>query len=295
MFEEEVVDEKISLLECHCNDCNSKFLTTDNNKFTNCIFCNSTNIEKIDTSVSNKIKLIPFKKEYKDVITDYNKKVRFNPLIPLVFKNKKNYSTLQKVYVPVFVTNISRTGEIEFIGGENGNIANDKVVETRKYSVLQKINLNYLDVLLNISSKIDDEVFNIINNYDFFNIVEIDNKFFDDSFYLYEDISLNDISNKGKIDVDKHSIKIIRNNVKHSMKKLKSDNTKILFENTRELLVPVYIMKVKYNNKEYSYMMNGESGKSYINMPISIKNIIVTGSVIFIIVFLLSYLLAYFL
>lgn len=294
MFEDEVVEEKISLLECYCKDCDTKFFISNKNKFNTCIFCNSNNIEKIDTSVNNKIKIIPFKKEYKDVIKDYNKKVRYNPLVPKIFKDKKNHSSLQKIFVPVFITNISRSGEVEFIGGEKGNIA-DKLSETKKYNIVQNIKLNYLDVLLKITSKVDDDVFNVVNNYDFFNMVDIDSSYFDDSFYLYEDISLNDISNKGRDDVDRHSIKIVKDNVMHSLKKLRRDNTKIVFENTRELLVPIFIMKIKYKDKEYSYMMNGESGKSYINLPISTIGIVVLSIVLFILVFLISYLVAYFL
>lgn len=143
MFEEEeIVEEKIPLIECHCRDCDTKFFTNENNKFNNCIICNSIDIEKSDTSVNKNIKIIPFKKTYRDAVNDYTKKVRFNPIVPLVFKNKKNYSTLQKVYVPVLITNISRVGDVEFIGGEEGTIADNKLLETRKYSILQRVKLN---------------------------------------------------------------------------------------------------------------------------------------------------------
>ena len=296
MFEEEeLVEEKISLIECHCRDCDTKFFTNENNKFNNCIICNSIDIEKINNSVNKNIKIIPFNKTYRDAVSDYTKKVRFNPIVPLVFKSKKNYSTLQKVYVPVLITNISRVGDVEFIGGEEGNIADNKLLETRKYSILQKVKLNYIDVLLKITSKIDDDVFNVINKYDYFNTRDIDINYFDDSFYLYEDISLKEISNKGRTDIDRHSMKLIKDNVKHSLKKVKNDNTIISFENSRELLVPVYIMKINYKDKDYSYMMNGVSGKSYINLPISPIAIGIFGTIIALFAFLISFLIAYFL
>lgn len=295
MFEEEVVEEKLSLIEYHCKECDAKFYTNDNNKFNKCVICNGIDIEKNDASINKNIKLIPFRKTYRDAVSDYTKKVRFNPIVPIVFKNKKNYSTLQKVYVPVLVTNISRVGDVEFIGGEEGKISDNKILETRRYSILQKVKFNYVDVLLKITSKIDDSVFNVINKYDFFSIVDIDSSYLDDSFYLYEDINLKEISTKARNDIDKHSMKIIKSNVKHSLKKVKNDNTIISFENTRELLVPVYIMRINYRDKEYSYMMNGESGKSYINLPISSISVGIFGTIIFLITFLISFLISYFL
>ena len=38
-----------------------------------------------------------------------------------------------------------------------------------KYDIVQKVNFKYNDVLLKISSKVDDDIFNIISNYDYFN------------------------------------------------------------------------------------------------------------------------------
>ena len=52
------------------------------------------------------------------------------------------------------------------------------------------------------------------------------------------------------------------------MKKLKSDKTSINFENTRKVLVPIYLLNVVYKGKDYTYIMNGQNGKSYINLPI---------------------------
>ena len=288
MFEEEKRENKISLMEYNCINCNSKFLTNSN--YDKCIFCNSTNIEKKDTFVNDKIKVIPFNKEYSDVVKDYNKRIKFNPIVPRSFRNKNIFSTLQKVYVPVLVTNVSRTGEVEFVGGEK-----NKSNETNKYTVIQSVRFNYNDVLFKMTSKIEDDTFNIINKYNLSNSIDINNNCFDDSFYLYEDISLNDISINGKEDIDKHSIKIMKNKVNHSLKKLIRDNTNILFENAKELLVPVFIMKVKYKDKDYTYIMNGENGNSYINIPISVTGIIILSLIVFVFVFLISYLVAYFL
>lgn len=295
MFDErEDIVEKLSLIKYHCSNCNASFFTSGKNTFNNCILCKSSELEKDEFSVNKSIKIIPFKKEYKDAVADYNKKVKFNPLVPIEFKKKKNFATLQKIYVPTLITNISMKGDIEFVGAEKGNTYKDTVLENKKYDIVQKVDFNYTDVLLKISSKVDDDVFNIISNYDYFNTVDIDSDYFDDSYYLNEDISLNDISSNGKDNVLGHAMKLIRNNVKHSMKKVKKDSTIVKFENTRELLVPVYVLKVKYKNKDYTYIMNGESGKSYIDLPISTMNIIIVSIISFILIFLIAFLISYF-
>lgn len=292
MFDEnEDIVEKINLIKYHCPNCSGIFFTNEKNIFNNCILCNSTDLEKEDSSLDNNIKIIPFNKEYKDAVRDYNKKVR-NLLVPIEFKKKSNFSTLQKVYIPVFITNVSMNGKVEFIGADN-NSKNSAIGNT-KYDIVQSVNFNYNDVILKTNSKVDDDTFNIINDYDFSNLMDINIDYFDDSFYLNEDISIDDVSTSGRDTIIKHAMKHIRSKVNHSMKKVRNDSTIVRFDNTRKVLIPLYILKVRYKDNDYSYIMNGQTGKSYINLPINTMNIIIVSIVSFILVFLISFLISYF-
>ena len=80
--------EEVKLIEYSCSSCSTKFYTSKND-VTNCIFCDSTNLEKRETSLSGNISVLPFKIDSFEVIKNYKKKIRFNPLVPFKFKKKK--------------------------------------------------------------------------------------------------------------------------------------------------------------------------------------------------------------
>jgi len=297
MFGEEVVVEenKVSLIKYHCSSCDGSFYTNDKNVFNKCIFCHGEELEKENCLVNNNIRVLPFNKEYKDVRKDYLKIIKLNPLIPIDFKKRKNIAYLQKVYVPALISNISYNGEIEFIGGEKGTVNTTEIVQNKMYEVIQKAKFNYDDVILKISSKVDDQNFSKVCDFDLSDSKVIEDAYFDDSYYLLEDISLTDISNSTKEKVSKHAMRIVRKNVNHTMKKVKGDNVNIQFENTREFLLPIYILNIKYRNTNYAYIMNGQNGKSYFSAPIGIVESIIFGVLSFSIIFLIGFLISYFL
>ena len=277
--------EEVKLIEYSCSSCSTKFYTSKND-VTNCIFCDSTNLEKREAPLSGNISVLPFKIDSFDVVKDYKKKTKFNPLVP--FKFKKKIDNIKKIYLPVYVTDITNEGNISFYGVNNNDLKN-------KYEIVQNIKFNYDDVVLKASSKIDDTLFEEINDYTFLELLDINNSNLDDSIYLVNDISFEDISNITKSKISKTSINKIKNSINHTKKKLKEDNTTISFNNNRKLLVPIYLINIKYKDKDYSYIMNGQTGSSYINIPIGVLETIIFSILLFGLVFLIGFLISYFL
>ena len=278
------MEENNVITKYHCGDCGCDFNGTNMNQ---CICCYGNNIVGSEDADKD-IKVIPFNKSIEDAINDYKKKVKLNPLIPLVFKNKNTISSIQKVYIPVFLSNVKVSGNVEFIGGEKSK------TNVEKYDVINSVNFDYNNVLLNVSTKINDDTLNYIGDYNFNNIQDTKYSEIKDV-VLKSDIQVNDISEKNRQSISKHSIGIVRESINHTLKKLRNDNTVINFNNTKELYLPVYLLNVKYKDNNYQYIMNGENGKSKVNYVYGKLNIVLFSILIFIIVFLISYLIAYFL
>lgn len=175
-----------------------------------------------------------------------------------------------------------------FYAVENNNSNN-------KYEIANKSKFEYNDVVLNATSKVDDILFKEINDYTLSEVIDINNDNLDESIYLVNDVSFEDISTITKDNVSKYSLKMIKNSINHDKKKLKDNNTNITFNNNRKILVPIYLLKIKYKDKDYSYIMNGQTGSSYISIPIGILETIIFSVLLFGIVFLMGFLISYFL
>ena len=277
-----------------CHECNASFCTSMRARVYNCVVCGSPSLTMDDYVESRTVKYIPFKKSDKDASRTFRRKTFWNPLVPFSFKFLKVKKHIQKVFLPAYLTDVNHNGIVVFIGGDKEKTIhnNRKCTEIKKYEVNQSINVDYKNVLLGVYSKINDKVFSNICAYDYRNLNEFNSRVVSDSFYVLGDSTITDVGDRGRNKIIKHSFSIARGNVRHTLKKLSKDQTTVVFQNTIEVLVPVYILTIQYRKKKYSFMMNGENGKSYVELPIGILSTCIFSIVITAIVFYITYLIA---
>ncbi len=269
-----------------CNDCKCVF--SSNQGETRCIMCNGTNLtnNEVDFSTS---KFIPFYRTIDNAIDDYKYKTR-NVMIPMVFKNKKVINSIKKVYLPAYLVNANVKGQVRFFGA-------DKIsrTDTRKYELTYDSNFDFNNVLVNGYSKLSDEVFNSICTYQYDKEVPYTDDLLNNTFAISYDLVPLEVSNKINNRVMRHCLSVIRGNIQHTLKKLHKNDMDVQIKDNRKIYVPVYILNVEYNNKNHIYIMNGQTGDSYIETDLSIVSIIVFSLILFIIVFGIALAFAYFL
>ena len=287
---EEEEDHVSSIFKYVCNNCNANFCSSTNQNVKSCIVCCKDDIVFSSFFDGGESFVLPFKKTKNDFIRVYRKKVFWNPLVPLVFKQKKIIQTVNEVNLASFLSDVNQKGLIHFVGGEK-----EKGQGTKKYDVLQSVFFDYKSVSLNITSKIEDKVFQTICDYDFGDLKSNDFNNGVDSFYLLGDLATDTISEKAREKIAKQTISIARQNVPHPLKRFKDDQSMISFENTKMVFLPVFLLTVKYKNKVYQCIMNGQNGRFYFDVPIGIIEMISCAFLIFGIFFLISYLVARFL
>ena len=76
-------------------------------------------------------------------------------------------------------------------------------------------------------------------------------------------------------------------------KRIKENTLKTNSYNIEYVLLPVYMVNVKYNNKYYTFAMNGQTGEFIGNIPVDKKKAILLFIIIFIILFLLIWGITY--
>lgn len=287
-----IQEEGVEVRQYDCHNCNASFCSLNMDDISNCIICGDWNIEKKDFFLSENLTYIPFFKTKDEALSVYKKKVFLNPLIPIAFKRKGVLNSIQKVYLPVLLTNINQSGNVEFFAGDKREYKENKKnkIEIKKYLVVQNISFNYKNAFFNPSSKVPERVFLNICNYSFEFLKELDSNFKDEFLYLIEDISVSDMREKTNNYISKNTLSILLKNVIHPLKKLKSDSSIIQFEDTKKVLVPVYLLNIQYHKKNYFFMMNGENGRFSFRLPIGILETFLFSVISFIIIFLFAYL-----
>lgn len=289
-----VQEEGFEAIQYDCPKCNSSFCSLNIDDISNCVICGNTDIEKKELFLSENLLYVPFLKNKDEVIKLYKKKVFFNPLIPIAFKKKNTLNSIHKIYIPGLLTNMIQSGSVEFLGGEKREYKEDKKkkVELKRFYVVQNIQFDYKKALFNPSSKIPEKVFQNICTYSFDSPQELDSNYQDEFLYLIEDISVSDMREKANNYISKSTLSILYKNIIHPLKKLKKDSSTIQFEDTKKILVPVYLLNIKYHKKDYFFMMNGENGRFLFRFPIGILETFLFSVVSFLIIFFIGYLIS---
>lgn len=264
-----------------CGDCNTVF-GSNGGTVNNCIFCHGSNVtpsQPVDTSFEG---IIPFLVPKNKAVEDYKSKIMMNPVIPFIFKSKKIINSISKFYIPGYLYNTLTRGDVNLLGVDS--TPNGK----KKFDVTFNTSVEHNNVFYKATSKISEKVFNAMGNYNFNNIVPFDSNNLGNCYYLSNDLNKIDIINKMEDNCKKHVMAIARKKVNHQMKKVQGNNLLTQINRNTSILVPVYLLNVRYGNKDYMYIMNGENGKSSLDVTYGILEMIIFGLIIAAIVFGIS-------
>ena len=272
----------------HCEKCNISFIGENIN---NCFMCNSIlNKNSINIDYS---KYIDFKLNLRDAIHNYKRKLSLKLLCPFIFRNKKTISKIKGVFIPFYLFDTRLDGDVVFYASDVDVLDLSKTDKKIQYfKVVCKGHFDYNDVLINGSNKIKNSILEKIDNYDYNDLKEIDSLKLDEKIILKEDYDEYQIFDRLKNRCNNSSVKLMSDLVNHVKKKVVDNKLDFQYEKKGIILVPAYILNVKYKNKEYTYIMNGQNGNTYIKTPIGIVETIVFSIVLFTLLFAIMLLIA---
>ena len=274
-----------------CQDCKTHFLTRSSEK--KCVYCESSNVVDGENNEMVNIYYLPFNKTIDDSLNDYKKKIRFNFLIPFFLRKKSIYNNIKKVYLPGVIRNSKISGEIVFYAADN--IKSGKKVESKKYESGYSVNYDFNNIFSSGYSKINEDNIDNINDYDYSMLSLFDNSAIADTSCIISDIDDSLMNDKINNKINKYALSSVRDSVNHDLRKLKQNSTEIQTKSEQKILYPVYLLNFKKDDKEYTYIMNAQNGKTYFKYDISILSTVIFSLVLFFIVFLIVFLIAWFL
>ena len=294
---EEEVDT--NYVEYHCKDCGAKIIADENTASTFCVYCGNTAILK--SKLSGKFapsKIIPFKKSKEEALEAFKNLSKGKPLMPKFFNKQENIEKLSGVYIPFWLYSVSSTGNIDVSATKvftwtSGDISYTK---TDTYDVKREGKMNYDRIPVDGSTHFADDLMNTIEPFDYKEMVDYNHAYL--SGFLAEKYDVE--SDKGEEFARKRAEETTKSTLLNSIngyasKVIKSSNFEEVINNVEYVLLPVWMVNVKYNDNYYTFAMNAQTGEFIGDIPISKKRAVAFGALIFIgialVVLLITYLL----
>ena len=289
--------EDVNYVEYHCKDCGAKIVADENTASTFCVYCGNTAILK--SKLSGKFapsKIIPFKKSKEEALEAFKNISKGKPLTPKFFNKQENIEKISGVYIPFWLYSIDSEGVIDVSAQKISNwvVGNESYTKTDTYEVNRDGKMKYERVPVDGSTRFNDDLMTSIEPFDYNEMVEYNHAYL--SGFLAEKYDVDSTSSE-KIAIkraDKTTEDTLMNSITgYTSKIIKNKKIDNKITNTEYVLLPVWMVNVKYNDKYYTFAMNAQSGEFIGDTPISKGKAILFAILLFIGVALIVVLFSY--
>lgn len=256
-----------------CDACGGEVVADETTGATACPYCGNPVVMKGHFSGALKPDLvIPFKLDKKAAKEALKKHYSGKRLLPKVFKDQNHIDEVKGVYVPFWLFDTDANANIRYEGTtvRTWSTSNYNYTETSYYSVVRAGNIGFNNVPVDGSTKMEDELMESIEPFDISEAVSFNGAYL--AGYLAD-----------KYDVDaQQSIERANERIKRSTEEEfaktanghyttlipKYSNVMLNNGSAKYALYPVWILNTSWNDKKYTFAMNGQTGKLVGDLPL---------------------------
>ena len=276
----------------HCNNCGAEIIADDTTTSTFCVYCGSTAIlkNKIDAGRAPNY-IIPFKNIKEDAIKAFTKVTKNKPLVPKCFKDIKNIEKVTGVYIPFWAYDLYATGEVSLTATDVTTWSDSvyRYTRTDTYSVRRHGYFDFKKVLADASSRFSDDLMDSIEPFNYDELAPYNHAylsgFLAEKYDVEEEVGLQRATDRTMMTCND----LIKSSVRHGSVTIVNNGMVIKPEHCHYIMLPVWMVNIKYKDKMYTFAMNGQTGKMIGDMPIGGKETAIWFFGIFIVAFIIFF------
>lgn len=287
------VKEDGSYVSYNCPDCGATVVADENTAATFCLYCGNTQI--IKNRLSGKFepsKLIPFKTDIEDAKKALISLKKGRPFMPNTFNDPKNIDKITGIYIPFWLFEVDTKGTLSCKGTKvkSWTVGDMHYTKTDYYDLVRSGDVKFHRIPVDGSTRFDNDVMNTIEPFNYDELVDYNHAYL--AGFLAEKYDVEDT--EAFKDAAARAIESTKNEFIKDMKGYSSvtvsDNELSASKtNVEYVLLPVYMVNIKWQDKFYLFAMNAQTGEFVGNIPIDKKKVIRFSIILFIILALIVF------
>ena len=291
-------NENVEMDEYICQDCGAKIVADKNTAATFCVYCKNTAILK--SRLSDKFspsQIIPFSKTKEDAIEAFKSVGKGKFLMPKEFTDPKNIEELTGVYIPFWLYSCEADGKMTGKGTKVMMWSDFyyNYTKTDTYNVERSGSFTFENIPVDGSVRFNDAIMNSIEPFKYDELTKFSYSYL--SGFLAEKYDVEKDEAK-KITIERAEQSTYSDLQRRAGSKYNSfipeiKECNIKNEKVDYVLLPVWMVNIKYNEKMYTFAMNGQTGKMIGDIPYSKKKAVIFVLILFVVIFALVALITY--
>ena len=268
-------EESQNLCSYICQSCGGEIVGDRNTAATRCPYCDNPVVMSGQfMGVLRPDLVVPFQLDKEQAKAKLQQHLLKKPLLPKLFKSQNRIESIQGIYVPfwLFDTDVDATIRYKATRVHHWSDSNYNYTRTSYFSLLRSGSIGFDNVPVDGSSQMPNELMESIEPYDLSQAVDFQTAYL--AGYLAD-----------KYDVEAETCKTranqrIQSSTESSFAETAIGYATVIPEHTnislhggkvRYGLLPAWILTTRWQDKVYTFAMNGQTGKFVGNLPIDWK------------------------
>ena len=260
------------MAQFQCNSCGGEIIGSPDMVSARCPWCNNNFVATGQlTSTRVPDRMIPFAMTKEQALEAFKANMKGLKLIPREFK-QVSVDDIQGVYVPYWLYDATVAGEGNF-SCENIRTWTDSEYEYtqhQEYQVYRSANVAFLDVPVAGTTKVTDKLTESIEPFDYTKSVAFSPAYLTGFMTNKYDVEAQDANPRALERMKDSTEEVLRNSIS-GYDTVSTINTSIqpAFGELEYVFLPMWLMNVDFQGKNYNYAMNGQTGKFVGTFPVS--------------------------
>src|SRR5690625_4259295 len=248
--------------EYHCDNCGAVIVTDADTAATKCSFCGAGVVlaDRISGTLAPSL-VIPFSVSKREAQTAFRKWCKNGLLTPKGFMTADRVKSMTGMYVPFWMYDLDSHIQLDARGTRVRSYSRGDYIytETKHYDVYRDIQLHYLKVPVDASTKKDDELMDKLEPYPYDQLKPFKTPYL--AGFIAEKYNLSDeqLFPRAKEKISQ----FIESYIQSTVSRYTSLNVRSRKINTKQashyyVLLPVWMVHYNYKQEDYVFAMNGQ-------------------------------------
>lgn len=265
-------EEAETLRHITCPSCGGEIIADANTAATFCPYCDSPAV--LSQRVDQELRpdgVIPFKVTKEEAKAAFAKLCKGKPLLPKNFASEQRIEKIAGIYVPFWLYDCDCTVGARYRGVRVKRWSDPRYhyVRTDHFLLLRAGRINFDGIPVDGSTKMDNAIMESIEPYDYSQLVDFDTAYL--SGFLADKYDVPPEEGHGRIEqrmADTADFLLRDSCVGYQSVTKDSINLSADHARERYVLLPVWMLYSKYQDKTYVFAMNGQTGRMTGTFPI---------------------------
>ena len=248
-----------------CPSCGAEIVSDANTAATECIYCHNPVVLKGRLSGEYRpSKVIPFQITREDAENIFKTWCSKRKFLPKSFVSDKQLTHMAGVYVPFWVADCDINGKMRAVCKKvrSWSSGNYRYTEIKEFDVYRDARMKFEGIPADGASKIEDALMEAIEPFNYGQIVDFEMSYLSGFLSDKYDVNKAQVFPRVRNRAVNGSDQLLRSSmIGYDSVRVTQSDMQVIRTDWQYMLLPVWFMTYQYNGQQYSFAINGQTGK----------------------------------